>query len=68
MKGFYMLIKKIFFIISIIFILFSFTGCYNTTGIDRQYFIVSFGIDLVENNLIKLSLQIPSSSSGNSEG
>lgn len=63
-----MLIKKIFFIISIIFILFSFTGCYNTTGIDRQYFIVSFGIDLVENNLIKLSLQIPSSSSGNSEG
>ena len=62
-----MLIKKIFIILSLIFILISFTGCYNTTGIDRQYFIVSFGIDLVENNLIKLSLQIPSSSSGSSE-
>lgn len=58
-----MIIKKISFIILILLILFSFTGCYNTTGIDRQYFIVSFGIDLSENNLIKLSLQIPSSSS-----
>lgn len=58
-----MIIKKISFIILLLLILFSFTGCYNTTGIDRQYFIVSFGIDLSENNLIKLSLQIPSSSS-----
>lgn len=66
MKGISMLTKKIFLLISIIFILFSFTGCYNTTGIDRQYFVVSFGIDLAENNLIKLSLQIPSSSSGGS--
>lgn len=58
-----MFIKKIIFILLMILILFSLTGCYNTTGIDRQYFIVSFGIDLIENNLIKLSLQIPSSSS-----
>lgn len=58
-----MLLKKISLIISLIFILLAFTGCYNSTGIDRQYFIVSFGIDLAENNLIKLSLQIPSSSS-----
>lgn len=61
-----MLFKKTVFIILIIFILFSFTGCYNTTGIDRQYFIVSFGIDLAENDLIKLSLQIPSSASSGS--
>lgn len=58
-----MIIKKISFILLMLLILFSFTGCYNTTGIDRQYFIVSFGIDLTENNLIKLSLQIPSSTS-----
>lgn len=62
-----MVIKKTILILSIIFILFSFTGCYDITGIDRQYFIVSFGIDLIENDLIKLSLQIPSSSSGHSE-
>lgn len=61
-----MLIKKIILLILIIVILFSFTGCYNTTGIDRQYFVVAFGIDLAENNLIKFSLQIPSSSSGSS--
>lgn len=61
-----MLKKKIILLILIISILFSFTGCYNTTGIDRQYFVVSFGIDSAENNLIKFSLQIPSSSSENS--
>ena len=61
-----MLIKKIILIILIVFILITFSGCYNTTGIDRQYFVVSFGIDLAENNLIKFSLQIPSSSSGKS--
>ncbi len=59
--------KKIILLILIIIILFSFTGCYNTTGIDRQYFVVSFGIDLIENDLIKFTLQIPSSNSGGSE-
>ena len=58
-----MLIKKVFLLILLIFISLSFTGCYNTTGIDRQYFVVSFGIDLADNNLIKFSLQIPSSDS-----
>ena len=62
-----MLKKKILLLILIIIILFSFTGCYNTTGIDRQYFVVSFGIDLIENDLIKFSLQIPSSTSSSSE-
>lgn len=62
-----MIIKKFTLIILIFVILFSFTGCYNTTGIDRQYFVVSFGIDLVENDLIKFSLQIPSSTSSGSE-
>lgn len=62
-----MLVKRFTLLILIFIILFSFTGCYNTTGIDRQYFVVSFGIDLVENDLIKFSLQIPSSSSGGSE-
>ena len=62
-----MLRKKIILLILIVFILFSFTGCYNTTGIDRQYFVISFGIDLAENDLIKFSLQIPfSSESSNS--
>lgn len=61
-----MFLKKSILLLLIIFIVFSFSGCYNTTGIDRQYFIVSFGIDLTENNLIKLSLQIPSSDSGSS--
>ena len=46
--------------------MFSFTGCYNTTGIDRQYFVISFGIDLAENDLIKFSLQIPFSSENSS--
>lgn len=62
-----MILKKFTLLILIFIILFSFTGCYNTTGIDRQYFVVSFGIDLVENNLIKFSLQIPSSTSSGSE-
>lgn len=62
-----MILKKFTLLILIFIILLSFTGCYNTTGIDRQYFVVSFGIDLVENSLIKFSLQIPSSSSGSSE-
>ena len=62
-----MILKKFTLLILIFIILLSFTGCYNTTGIDRQYFVVSFGIDLVENGLIKFSLQIPSSSSGSSE-
>ena len=62
-----MILKKFILLILIFIILFSFTGCYNTTGIDRQYFVVSFGIDLAENDLIKFSLQIPSSSSSSSE-
>lgn len=62
-----MLIKKFHIVLLIIFILVSFTGCYSAIGIDRQYFIVAFGIDLAENNLIRLTLQIPSSSIENSE-
>lgn len=62
-----MILKKFALLILIFIILFSLTGCYNTTGIDRQYFVVSFGIDLAENDLIKFSLQIPSSGSSSSE-
>lgn len=62
-----MFVKKVGFILLIIFIMFSLTGCYNTTGIDRQYFVVSLAIDSAENDLIKLSLQIPSSTSGSSQ-
>ena len=58
-----MIRKKCLLFIILTIILFTFTGCYNTTGIDRQYFVVSFGIDLIENDLIKFSLQIPSSGS-----
>lgn len=64
-----MLIKKILLCTIIIFSLFTLTGCYNNTGIDKQYFPVSIGLDITSDNLLKLSIQIPfpsTSDSGNS--
>ena len=59
-----MKIKNIFLFLTLIISLFSFTGCYNSTGIDRQYFIISLGLDISSDNLLKISIQIPSPSSG----
>lgn len=63
-----MIFKKISLIIVLIICLFMFCGCYNTTGIDRQYFIVSLGLDLTENNNLLISVQIPFPSSSSSTG
>lgn len=55
---------KNFFIIfiSLTILLFSLTGCRYTNGIDDYYFIVSLGLDKAENDLIKLSVQVSSTS------
>lgn len=63
-----MFIKKIFLIIILIFSLFTLTGCYNTTGIDKQYFAISLGLDVGSDDLLKLSIQIPFPSSYTSSG
>jgi len=59
-----MIVKNFFLVIILTSILFTFTGCYNTTGIDRQYFIISLGLDLTSDGFLKISIQIPSPSSG----
>ncbi len=63
-----MIIKKIFLIIILIICLFIFCGCYNTIGIDRQYFIVSLGLDLTDENNLLISVQIPFPASSSSSG
>ena len=59
-----MIVKKLFLVLTLIISIFTFTGCYNSTGIDRQYFVISLGLDLTPDNLLKISIQIPSPSSG----
>ena len=54
-----MIFKKVFLIIILISCLFIFCGCYNTMGIDKQYFIVSLGLDITDQNNLALSVQIP---------
>ena len=61
--------RKIFLPILLIIILFVFTGCDTPDGIDHYNFVISVGIDKTEDNLLKLSVQLPSvvsSSSGSS--
>ncbi len=61
--------KKILTLMIILNIsLFVFTGCNNTTGIDNYYFIISIGLDLSDNGLIKLSVQNSSNSSESESG
>ena len=56
-----------FFSITLLLSLIVFTGCkYTISGIDDYYFAIAIGIDLLDNDNIKLSIQIPKSS-GNSE-
>ena len=60
--------KTIFLIIILIAILFSFTGCTYTNGIDSYYFITALAIDKGDNGLLKITVQISSTSSENSSG
>ncbi len=47
---------------------FSLSGCYNSQNIDRLAYIVAIGLDIGENNKLRISFQIsiPNSSSGES--
>lgn len=45
-----------------------FTGCNYTNGIDEYYFIISLGLDVADNGLIKLSIQNSSNSSQDESG
>jgi len=38
-------------------LLFTLTGCYDSTGIEDFYYIVALGIDKSENGLIRLNVQ-----------
>lgn len=60
--------KWICFSFILITLLFTLTGCYDSTGIEDFYYIVAIGIDKAENNLIRLSVQNakPTSSSESS--
>lgn len=61
--------KTIPIIILLIILIFTFTGCTATlNGLDKHYFIISFGIDKVADNRLKLSIQISSNTSQNNSG
>ncbi len=52
------MIKKYFcFSLILITLLFTLTGCYDSTGIEDFYYIVALGIEKAENGLIRLSVQ-----------
>lgn len=55
-----MTIRNIFLAFILTCLLFTLTGCYSTLGIDRQYFVISIGLDVLENDMLKVSIQIPS--------
>lgn len=57
--------KNIILSIILIIILFIFTGCDYSRGIDNQYFITALGVD-IEDGLLKISVQNSSNSSGSS--
>lgn len=56
--------KTILLIIILVISLFSFTGCNYTNGIDQYYFIISLGLDISDNGLLKVSIQTLSTSEG----
>lgn len=59
--------KKTFLLSTIlIIILFTFTGCDYSRGIDNQYFITALGLD-IEDDLLKISIQTSSNSSDSSD-
>lgn len=58
--------KYIALITILIIIIFTFTGCDYSRGIDNQYFITALGID-IENDNLKISIQNSSNSSDSSD-
>lgn len=58
--------KRIQIIVILIISLLTLTGCYYSRGIDGSYFITALGLDEAENGLLKISVQI-ASTSGESE-
>lgn len=54
--------KRIQTIVVLIISLFTLTGCYYTRGIDGSYFITALGIDEADNGLLKISIQVASTS------
>lgn len=64
-----MIKNKVLCIFLLIAILLTFTGCSSSdTGIDNYYFVVSLGIDKTDNDTLKISIQIPSTSSSSESG
>ncbi len=62
-----MIKNKLICIFLLVAILLGFTGCSSSdTGIDNYYFVVSLGIDKNEDGSLKISIQIPSTSSSGS--
>ncbi|MBR2705133.1 MAG: Ger(x)C family spore germination protein [Clostridia bacterium] len=57
--------KSICSLLILITILFSFTGCFDATGIEELAYVVAIGLDLDDNNELVLSVQI-ATSDGNS--
>jgi len=57
------MIKKTFLLLILVISLLSLTGCSDSSGIDDFYYIIGLGIDIVDNSLIKLSIQVSKSSS-----
>ena len=60
-KRFRLLTIVLIILISII------SGNTNVTGIDKYYFVIAIALDKGNNNLLKLSVQIPSNSNNNSK-
>ena len=60
------MIKRFSIITLIGIILFSITGTYDVRGLESLSYAVAIGIDKGDENLLRLSLQFPAPSSGDS--
>lgn len=60
--------KFIYVILAIFIVLFALSGVYSTRTIDKLAYVIALGLDVGENNTLKLSIQLskPSGSSGGS--
>lgn len=68
MKFWLHLKKFIYVILAIFIVLFALSGVYSTRTIDKLAYVIALGLDVGENNTLKLSIQLskPSGSSGGS--
>lgn len=60
--------KTLSLIIVLVISLFTLTGCTSSGGIDNFYFITALSLDKADNGLLKLTVQISSTSSEDSSG